>query len=162
MWSCNRRTFMLSAVALSGCGFTPVYGPNGVGRSLQGLIEIESPTDTTSYTLVSYLEQRLGRSSAAKYGLTYALSTRDEGLAVTASQTIVRYNVIGELSFALRDLTSGSVVSSGTVTAMTAYSASGTTIATRAARKDANERLMIALADRLIDRLYVTVPDGLS
>jgi len=158
MWSCNRRTFLLAAVALGGCGFTPVYGPNGVGRSLHGLIEIESPADTNTYNVVSYLEQRLGRGSNAKFGLTYALSTQDEGLAVTESQTIVRYNVIGELSFALRDLTSGEVVSSGTVTAMSAYSASGTTIATQAARKDANERLTVALADRLIERLYVTVP----
>jgi len=147
-------------VALSGCGFAPVYGPNGVGRSLHGMIEIESPVGTNTYNLVSYLEQRLGRGSAAKFGLTYALSARDEGLAVTESQTIVRYNVIGELSFALRDLTGGTVVSSGTVTAMSAYSASGTTIATQAARKDANERLMVALADRLIERLYVTLPTG--
>ena len=160
MWSCDRRTFLLSAVALGGCGFTPVYGPNGVGRSLQGMIEIESPADTNTYNLVSFLEQRLGRGANAKFGLTYALSTRDEGLAVTESQTIVRYNVIGELSFALRDLASTNVVSSGTVTALAAYSASGTTIATQAARKDANERLMVALADRLIDRLYVTLPSG--
>ena len=160
MWSYNRRTFLISAVALAGCGFTPVYGPNGVGQSFHDLIEIESPANTDTYNLVSYLEQRLGQGNRAKFGLTYALKTRDEGLAVTESQTIVRYNAIGELSFALRDLVDNSVVSSGTVTAMSAYSASGTTIATQAARKDANERLMIALADRLIERLYVTVSRG--
>ena len=158
MWSYNRRYFLLASAALAGCGFTPVYGPNGVGNSLQGQIEIETPDDTNTYNLVSYLEDRLGRPTVAKFGLTYALDARQEGLGVTASQTIVRYNVLGELSYALRDLDSNSVVVSGKVTASTAYSASGTTIATQAARKDAFERLMIALADRMIERLYLTVP----
>ena len=157
MWSYNRRTFLISAVALAGCGFTPVYGPHGVGRSLIGQVEIESPADTNTYNLVSYLEQRLGRGDTARYGLTYSLSTREEGLAVTESQTIVRYNVVGELSFAVRDLDTNVVVTSGTVSATTAYSASGTTIATQAAGKDANERLMVALADRLIERLYISI-----
>lgn len=158
MWSYNRRHFLLASVALAGCGFTPVYGPNGVGNSLQGQIEIESPENINTYNLVSYLEGRLGRTDAAKFGLSYALSTQQEGLAVTSSQTIVRYNVLGELSFALRDMISNSVVVSGKVTASTAYSASGTTIATQAARKDAYERLMVSLGDRLIERLYLTVP----
>ncbi len=158
MWSYNRRHFLLASVALAGCGFMPVYGPNGVGNSLQGQIEIESPENTNTYNLVSYLEGRLGRTDAAKFGLSYALSAQQEGLAVTSSQTIVRYNVLGELSFALRDMTSNSVVVSGKVTASTAYSASGTTIATQAARKDAYERLMVSLGDRLIERLYLTVP----
>jgi LPS-assembly lipoprotein len=160
MWSYNRRHFLLASVALAGCGFTPVYGPNGVGNSLYGLIEIESPTTTNTYNLVSYLEDRLGRGSNAQYGLTHAVTSSQQGLAVTESQTTVRYNVLGELSFALRNLSSGNVVSSGTVTAMTAYSASGTTVATRAAQKDANERLMIALADRLIERLYLIFPEA--
>ena len=77
---------------------------------------------------------------------------------MTSSQTIVRYNVLGELSYALRDLADNSVVASGKVTALTAYSASGTTIATQAARKDAHERLMVSLGDRLIERLFLTVP----
>ena len=160
MWSFSRRSFLVSAAALAGCSFTPVYGPNGVGNSLYGLIEVESPTTTNTYNLVSYLEDRLGRGSSAKYGLTYAVSTSQQGLAVTESQTTVRYNVLGDLSFALRELSSSNVVSTGTVTAMTAYSASGTTVATRAAQKDANERLMIALADRLIERLYLTFPEA--
>ncbi|MDG1430918.1 MAG: hypothetical protein P8L68_06740 [Paracoccaceae bacterium] len=158
MWSYNRRHFLLASVALAGCGFTPVYGPNGVGNSLQGQIELESPASTNTYNLVSYLEGRLGRADTPKFGLTYALSTRQEGLAVTSSQTIVRYNVLGELSYALRDLADNSVVASGKVTALTAYSASGTTIATQAARKDAHERLMVSLGDRLIERLFLTVP----
>lgn len=158
MWSYNRRQVLFATVALAGCGFTPVYGPSGVGNALHGRVEIESPENTNTYNLVSYLEDRLGRPSPAEFGLSYALNTRQEGLAVTASQTIVRYNVLGELSFALRDLETNSVVSSGKVNASTAYSASGTTIATQAARKDAYERLMVALADRVIERLYLTVP----
>jgi len=158
MWSYSRRHVLLASVALMGCGFTPVYGPNGVGHSLQGQIEIDTPTNTNTYNLVSYMEDRLGRPNSAKYGLSYAVNTRQKGLAVTASQTIVRYNVLGELSYALRDLETNSVVASGKVKASTAYSASATTIAMQAAREDAHKRLMVALADRVIERLFLTVP----
>lgn len=155
MWSYNRRAFLISAVALAGCGFTPVYGPDGSGRQLFGQVVLESPSSANTYNLTQYLYQRLGRPNDARYGLTTSVNSSQQGLAVTASQVTVRYNVLGELSYALRDLDSGQVVISGKVSATTSYSASGTTVATQAAQSDANERLMIALADRMLDRLAV-------
>ena len=160
MWSYNRRAFMLSAVALAGCGFTPVYGPDGPGRLLYGQVALESPSSENTYTLTQYLTQRLGRADAPRYGLTTSVARSQQGLAVTASQVTVRYNVLGDMSYALRDLDSGQVIASGKVSATTSYSASGTTVATQAARSDANKRLMIALADLMIDRLAVDLAEA--
>lgn len=153
---------MLSAVALAGCGFTPVYGPGGAGQTLQGRVLVETPTNPDSYVLVRYLEERLGQPDPAAYGLSYSMKKSEQGLAVTASQIIERYNVLGDLSFALRDLSDNTVVTSGKVSGMTGYSATGTTIATRAAQKDAHERLAVMLADRMIDQIFLTFPKGES
>ncbi|MBL3565900.1 hypothetical protein JMM59_12930, partial [Rhodovulum sulfidophilum] len=48
---------------------------------------------------------------------------------------------------------SGSVVQSGEVDSFTAYSATGSTVATRTAERDAYRRLMVILADEMVTRL---------
>jgi LPS-assembly lipoprotein len=58
------------------------------------------------------------------------------------------------VDFALRDLTTGQIVTSGTVENFTGYSATGTTVATLASAQDAQERLMRILAEQIIARLY--------
>lgn len=153
MWSCNRRNFLIASVALAGCGYTPVYGPDGAGRLLRGKISFDTPASPETYELVRYLEERMGVTDAPSYGLSYSVSIRQEGLAVTVSRVIARYNVLGTMSFSLRDLSDNRVVSSGKVTAMTGYSATGSTVAARAANNDARERLMVMLADRMLDLL---------
>lgn len=155
MWSFNRRSFLIGTAALAGCGYSPVFGPDGAGSKLFGKISFETPASTETYALVRYLEERMGVSEAPSYGLSYSVSVRQEGLAVTVRRVIARYNVLGTMSFSLRDLSDNRVVSSGKVTAMTGYSATGSTVATRAASNDARERLMMMLADRMIDHLVV-------
>lgn len=160
MWSFDRRSFLIGTAALAGCGFTPVYGPNGSGNALRDRISFETPETPDTYVLVRYLEERMGVASAPVYGLSYSLDVNEEGLAVTGSQVIARYNVLGNISFALRDLSDNSVVVSGKASAMSGYSATGSTVATRAARNDARDRLMIMLADRMIDQLIAKLPEG--
>ena len=158
MWSFNRRSFLIATAALAGCGFTPVYGPNGTGNRLRGQIAFDAPDTTDTYVLVRYLEDRMGVADAPAYGLGYALSVTEEGLAVTSSQVIARYNVLGEMSYSLRDLSDDAVIVTGKVSAMSGYSTTGSTVATRAARSDARERLMVMLADRMIDQLTAKLP----
>lgn len=157
MWSCNRRFFVLSAVALAGCGLTPVYGPNGAGTQLLRRVRVDTPDSVDSYQFTRTLEDRLGRADSPAYGLAYDLTLREEGLAVLASQAITRYNVLGEATFALTDLDTSQVVASGRVSGFTGYSATGTTVATRAAQTDAQARLVGLLADQVVDRLALAL-----
>ena len=61
---------------------------------------------------------------------------------------------IGKVDFALRNLSSGQIEVSGNVENFTGYSATGSTVATLAAERDAQKRLMVMLADQLVTRLY--------
>lgn len=154
MSSFNRRLFLLGSAALmAGCGFAPAYGPNGAATALQGTIAVDEPDSRPAYLLTQELEDRLGRPAAARYGLAYSITLDEDPIAISASNVNTRFNLLGRVTYALRDLSSGEVLTSGKVDSFTSYSASGTTVATQAAERDAEERLMVILADQITTRL---------
>jgi LPS-assembly lipoprotein len=161
MSSFNRRRFLLAssaAAALSACGFTPAYGPSGAATRLQDNILVDAPKSRDAYLLTQNIEERLGRASSPRFGLSYAISTRDNAIAITAANTTNRFNIEGSITYALRDLQTGAVVTTGKVDSFTSYSASGSTVATQAAERDAHIRLMTILSDQIVTRLIAASP----
>jgi LPS-assembly lipoprotein len=154
----SKRHFLmvLPLVVLAACGFQPVYGPNGAGTVLQNSVQVDAPDDAFSYTLVREIETRLGRPNTPNYALALTVATREDGLAIDAADSTTRYNLIGTVDFALRNLSTGQIESSGNVENFTGYSATGSTVATLAAERDAQIRLMTMLADQIVTRLYAT------
>jgi len=159
MWLSDRRAFLFSALAIAGCGFTPVYGPGGGGSRLQDAVLVDVPSDRDAYLLTQQLDHRLGRADTPRYGLSYALTVGEERMAITANNITTRFNVVGSATYALRDLDSGAVLTSGTVDSFTGYGADDTTVATLSAGRDARSRLMIILADQITTRLLAYAPD---
>ncbi|WP_272003704.1 LPS assembly lipoprotein LptE [Roseovarius sp. ZX-A-9] len=150
----SRRFFCLASLAaLGGCGFTPVYGPGGSAAALHDAVLVDAPTTRDAFLLVREIEQRLGRGNPAVYGLSYAIKVDEESIAIDLNDVTQRYNLLGEITYALRNLETGAVVTSGKVSNFTGYSASGSTVATQAAERDARARLMSILANMLITRL---------
>ena len=144
-WS-SRRLFVLSAAALAGCGFTPAYGPGGGGQRLRGAVLVDEPDSRPAYLLTRRLEERLDRGdpARARYRLSYAISLQDRAIAISSTNVTTRYNKLGTVRWALRDAQTESFNS---------YSASGTPVATEAAERDAEARLMTILADQIVTRL---------
>jgi LPS-assembly lipoprotein len=154
--SLPRRRFLLLAplaLALAACGFQPVHGPGGTGALLQDRVVVDAPNDRNGYLLVRELEERLGRGGNAAYGLALTTTTNEAQLAVNREGYIERFNLLGRTDYSLRELSTGAVLSSGYVENFTAYSATGTTVATLASEQDARERLMTILADQIVARL---------
>lgn len=158
MSSLDRRTMLGAFAALGACGFTPVYGPGGAGDGLQGAVAFDEPADREAYELVKRLEQRLGRGAAATHALAYEITVTPVAAGVTAAQEISRTRLDGAVEFTLTALDSGQVAASGKVSSFTSYSNSGSTVATASVERDAYRRLMVSLADRVIDRLIATRP----
>lgn len=159
MWWSDRRTIaagLLAALALAGCGFSPAYAPGGTGERLQGQLLAEAPTRAKEFAFVSRLEQRIGRSDAAPFALSYEIDTDDVGLAITPDQQTLRYHLTGRVDYRVSDRATGEVLASGRVESFTSYSAIGTTVATRASETDAETRLMTILADQLVTRLLAS------
>ena len=150
----DRRTVLLMPLAVAACGFQPVYGPAGAGTALRDRVRVDDPDDNDGYVLTREIETALGRSTTPAYGLALTVATTEDGLAIDSEGDIDRYNILGTVAYALRDLATGRIITSGQVENFTGYSATGTTVATLASRQDAQERLMVLLAQQVVTRLY--------
>lgn len=157
MSSFNRRHLLklTAALPLAGCGFSPVYGPNGSGRTLRGRIAYRAPNTVEGFRLRTRLEDRLGRVERGDYLLTVEMDIDEESLVISSSQDINRFNVTGIATWTLTEPGNDNPLASGTAETFTAYSASGTTVATQDAKDDARDRLAIALADLIVTDLII-------
>lgn len=152
----TRRGVLLGALALGGCGFTPVYGPGGTGNLLRGRLEAADPTTPLGFSFVEQVETRLGRAAGAPFVLRYRLTTEEDALAFTADREIQRYQLLGSATWEVIDRARDLAVTEGRTESFIAYSAVGTTVATRAAQQDAIRRLAVVLADRVVAELLGT------
>ena len=147
---------LLLAAPLAACGFEPVYAPGTAGSEPIGQVVVRAPTSIDSYELVQNLERRLGRSASPNYALGFALAIENEGQAVTITGEITRYRVRGIVDYALTPMGTEDPIATGRVESFTAYSATGNTVETLAAQRDAYRRLMAILADKLVTELQAT------
>lgn len=156
----NRRKFLFAAAVLcvGACNFTPVYGPGAAGSQLEGQIFITEPSTKNEYFVTRQLETRLGRSDPAPMSLSFSVSNGSSSLGRTATGSTTRLHRIGRLNYALKNTDTGAPIASGKVENFTGYSATGNTAATLAAERAASERLMILLANQLIDQLHLIDP----
>ncbi|MFZ5963504.1 LPS assembly lipoprotein LptE [Thalassococcus sp. BH17M4-6] len=159
MSSSDRRLFLLGALALGACGFTPVYGPQGAGQRLQGRILLDAPVTENNYRLNRRIEERLGRGGAARYALSVDIDTESDGFGTASDGTTTRFRLTGTATYTLRDTATDVVLSERKTVAFTGYSATGSNVATLASARDARERLMVILADQIVDQLLLLSPD---
>jgi LPS-assembly lipoprotein len=155
----NRRqvlTALCLTLVLGACGFTPIYSDGSAATGLYGRIEITAGKGRESFEMRERLIERFGFAASPEYNLTYTYFVDSEGLAVSRTAEITRYNLDGISSFKVTDITSGSVVFTGTVKSKTAYSATSETYPTRVAEQDAQSRLALALADQIITHISAT------
>lgn len=155
MWLSDRRTFLLSLAALGGCGFTPVYGPDGAGTALQGAIRLRAPDGPGAYRFNQRFEERLGRGTSPTYEMAVNLTVKQVGMGSTSAGSTTRFRVDGTADVALTLIATGEPVLRETITGFTGYSTTGNTAATLAAERDAGARLMVILADQTVDRLLL-------
>ncbi len=155
-----RRLFLIGAAsALAACGFQPVYAPGGLARELQGVIIVAEPTDRNSFVFVARLEERLGQPQAPRFLLAYDIDTDARGVGITPAQEITRYNLFGTVRYTLTDRATDTIVFRGEEENFTGYSATSLIVGTQSVTRDANERLMVALADQIVTRLIATGAD---
>lgn len=155
MSSSDRRHFLslLAVAPLGACGFTPVYAPGGAGQALRGRVLVAAPDTRLGFLLVARLEERLGLPQEAAYRLDYTIETSESDLAITGTNDITRINIAGTVDFTLTETATDAQLMADSVSTFTAYSTTSTAVSTAAARRDAQDRLMIALADQVMSRL---------
>ncbi len=155
MSSSDRRLFLLSGLALGACGFAPAYGPTGSAGRLQGQVMLDPPETQEVYLLNRRIEERLGRAAAGRFALSVEVATEQDGFGTTSAGSTTRYRLTGEARYRLRDTVTDTLISERRAVAFTGYSAFGSNVATLAGARDAEERLMVILADQIVDQLLL-------
>ena len=161
MLSSDRRAFLTRIAALpvlgllAGCGFTPVFGADGAARTLRGRIAYRAPNTPEGFRLRTRLEDRLGRVERGDYLLTVQLEIEEDAIVISSAQDINRFNLPGKATWTLTEPGNDTPLASGIAQTFTAYSAFGTTVATREAQDDARDRLAVALADLIVTDIIV-------
>lgn len=150
----DRRYFLLSAVALAGCGFQPAYGPKGSASALRGKVRVESADTRDAFTLAHRLNDIFAQAIDPQYVLTFTVETDEAALGITPDQEITRYHVTGIAKFSVTRTSDGQTVASGGARSFTAYSATGSTVSSVTATRDAYDRLMAILADQIAAQIH--------
>ena len=157
--SAGRRAILVAlGLGLAGCGFVPAYGPGGAGAALRGRVALPVPETPFDYRLRAALEDRLGRADDAAYQLGLATTQSRAPAAMAADGSLMRTTLTGTSHLRLIDQVTRALLTEATVTALAAYSTTGTTVATAAAASDAEARLAVLLADQIMSRLLLSLP----
>ncbi len=140
---------LLSVLALSACGFTPMYAEPGVGSPLRR-IAVTAQDDRLGYRLREQLEDALAwdRSAAPLYRLTTRVEQDRRPLGRRIDDTATRYELTVKATWTLTPI-AGGAPTTGVETVTTTYAADDQPYAAIAAQQDGEERAAAELA-RLI------------
>jgi len=138
---------ILAAAALSGCGFTPLYGTPGMTPALAS-VEVATPlsdvgaTSREGYFLRLKLNDQLGHDpdTPSRYRLQTVMKTTRLALGARVNNIASRYELDLTVTYALSDAVTGEVLTQGSVPVKVSYDSSDPPYATVAANQDAETR----------------------
>ena len=126
-------------------------GAAGPARALWRRTEVIAPGGRLGFALAEALRERLGRAGGtADHRLTADLTLTESGIAITADAAVTRFVLEGESRWRLAGPLAGPEGLEGITESTSAYSATASLYATRAARRDAEGRVARDLAARIV------------
>jgi LPS-assembly lipoprotein len=140
-------TFM--AVTLSACGFTPLYGVQGVAPTLAA-IEVTAPPGRAGFLLRGQLDDAFGRNVAVPpaYRLTMNLVENRYPRGVRVDNVANRYELVLGVDYTLTAV-KGGVVRTGHVQSSVTYDSADQPYASIAAEQDGQERAAVEAARQI-------------
>jgi LPS-assembly lipoprotein len=149
------------ALAVSGCGFQPLYGRNDSGQRTQDLlakIRIQPLPDRVGQQLHNLLRDRLnprGQPREANYNLEIKISETLENLGIRKDETATRSNLTVFADFVLSDARSGKELFEGRSRSINSYNILESQFATLFSESDARNRALREISDEISNRLAV-------
>jgi LPS-assembly lipoprotein len=161
----SRRALLImiaasAGVALSGCGFSPMYGESGVSAALSD-IRVETGREQVDFHLQEALLDRMGaRHASGPYILRTESDTTRSPLGVGADAAISRYAIGLTVDYGLfRDGDVDPVIT-GTVRSEASYNVPLSVYASVSAERDATERAAQLAAERIANQLVRALQDA--
>lgn len=146
------------AAALAGCGYRPAMGTSGPARGLWGRTRVSAPRGRIGFALAESLHERLGRPEAgADHQLVADVTLTESGVAITADAAVTRFVLRGESRWRLTGPLADPEGLEGVAESTSAYSATASLFATRAARRDAETRVARDLGIRIASAAFAAL-----
>lgn len=153
---------LLTAPALSACGFTPLYGQTEAGSSLTR-IAVSMPDDRLGYRLREQLEDALAfdRSQPPLWRLTADVTQARRPLGRRIDDTASRYELVVTADWTLTPVSGGEPVTGREVVTVT-YAAADQPYAAIAGQQDGEDRAAAELARGVRLSLLRVMPGDLA
>lgn len=143
----------LAALALPGCGFTPLYATPSVGsgRSSPGLSNVaiaglDAPDSVKPLVERAFNRRVAATSSEASYDLTVKATETAERLAVQIDASVTRYNYRLVGAYTLTERASGKRYQ-GSITSIASFNVVNSQYSTLFAEKAAREKAATSLVE---------------
>lgn len=165
MWSCRAGVLAL-CLALSACGFEPLYAEHGASHA--GVtanlaeIRIEAIPDRIGQTMYNLLHERLtpeGKAAQPKYALRVRLREIVDELLYERDETATRANLTLRADYELRRIADDEVIAKGTSRATSGYDILSSQYATLVSKDDARDRSARVISDDIRTRMAVALSD---
>ncbi|SFK38114.1 LPS assembly lipoprotein LptE [Caulobacter sp. UNC279MFTsu5.1] len=140
----------VAALALSACGFTPLYGSQSVTKGLS-TIEVVAADGRAGYLLREKLDDAFARdvNLLPSHRLVYTIEERRYARGVRVDNVANRYELNLTAKWRLLDAKTGQEVRAGTTSAAVTYDSADQPYASIAAQQDSQERAANELARRI-------------
>jgi LPS-assembly lipoprotein len=141
---------LAGAVALGGCGFTPLYGTPGLSKGLSS-IEVQAPNGRVAYLVRDSLDDDLARNKeeTPAYRLDFTVDQTRDPRGLTLNDYAQRYQVGITVDYTLTDLSTGQTVHHGRAVSDVSYDAANDPYAGIAARQNSQERAASDVARKI-------------
>lgn len=145
-----------SALALSACGFTPLYGQKGVSAALSR-VQVNAPAGRVGQLLREHLDDALGRTpdAPAAYRLTLDLVEQRYPRGVRVDNVATRYEYVLTVAYALSPTEAGKDGKTGRVRVEVTYDSADQPYASITAQQDAQDRAAGEAARKIEQELAV-------
>ncbi len=142
--------FALATLALSACGFTPLYATPGVTPGLAS-IETVAPDGRAGFLLREQLDDILARdvNVTPAYRLTMTVAEQRYARGVRVDNVANRYELKMTVNWRLGDAKTGAAVRKGKTEAAVTYDSADQPYAAIAAQKDGQERAAAEVARKI-------------
>jgi LPS-assembly lipoprotein len=139
-----------ASVALSGCGFTPLYAQTGLVANLAA-IDVVAPEGRTGFLMRQSLDDAFAknRSAPATYRMNLSLAEARYPRGIRIDNVATRYEYVLTANYQLSSLPSGAMAKRGSVRVELTYDSADQPYASIAAQQDAQERAAVEAARRI-------------
>ena len=140
----------LCALALAGCGFTPLYATPGVSSGLSA-VQVVAPQGRVAFLMRQDLDDALGRdkTAAPQWRLDLIVNQARDPRGLRLDDVAERYALTVTVDFTLTSVATGEKVHSGQVTSQVSYDAADAPYAGIAARQNTQEKIASDAARRI-------------